>query len=126
MKYNPEQTVYWLNFDDEIEAISYGDLVRQYADETTSPRGVEPRYFVEYNPNPEPEEGSWELWTWGVGGNHPRLINSYTSEEEANLELLEMFENHMHEQDQLVVWFAEAREQLVKEIEEVRKEREDE
>lgn len=39
-----------------IREMSYGDLVREYADETTSPRGVGPRFHI---------RNERELWTWG-------------------------------------------------------------
>lgn len=37
---------------------------------------------------------SWELWSWGFNGNNPIYIDSYKSEEEAELALLERFESN--------------------------------
>lgn len=75
-----------------IEEISYRDYLRDFgADETTSPRGVEPRIHVR-----EGEE-CWELWSWGVNGNNPYKIGGYDTEEEAESEMYEHFEFYARE-----------------------------
>ena len=88
-----------------------------YIDETTTPRGVGPRYHTrdypkfsidgqdfecredaeDYASNNElptnqiVEGISYELWTWGHQGNFPRQINAYDTEAEAQEALEETF-----------------------------------
>lgn len=57
------------------------DLFREYADETTTPHGVDTRYHVR----------GCELWTWGVGGSFPRLIEAFGSEADAERALADSF-----------------------------------
>lgn len=52
-----------------------------YIDETTTPKGIAPRYHVRGN----------ELWSWGVGGSNPHMIRAYDSEGEAQEALEETF-----------------------------------
>lgn len=59
--------------DGEVVEHILSDLCRDYADETTSPRGVEPRFHLR----------GTELWTRGVGGQNPDLVMACDSEEEA-------------------------------------------
>ena len=49
-----------------------------YIDDTSTPHGVAPRYHVR----------GTELWTWGFGGNNPRMIRAYDTEAAA-IEALE-------------------------------------
>lgn len=116
-----EQKVFWLNFDNEIEETTYGDMVREFADETTTPNGVAPRMHVRENE----EEGTYELWSWGVQGNNPSFVRSFDTEEEANYALYETFEADMNEQDQYVVFYNDDKEALKKELKELEEERND-
>lgn len=52
-----------------------------YIEETTTPRGVGPRYHVREN----------ELWTWGHQGSLPALIRAYDTEAEAQEALEDSF-----------------------------------
>lgn len=52
-----------------------------YIDETTTPRGVAPRYHTRGN----------ELWTWGHAGNFPRMLETFDTDEEAEAALEESF-----------------------------------
>ena len=74
--------------DQVVYIIEDGEIVESrirdidgYIDETTTPKGIAPRYHVRGR----------ELWTWGVGGNSPRLIREYDTEEEAQEALDETF-----------------------------------
>jgi hypothetical protein len=65
--------------DNEVEEITFGSLVREFADETTSPNGVAPRFFYDGN-----EEEGYDANTWGVGGNNRRDLDiHFDTEEEA-------------------------------------------
>lgn len=44
-----------------------------FIDETTTPWGIGPRFHVREN----------ELWTWGHGGNNPRMLRDFDTEAEA-------------------------------------------
>ena len=67
--------------DDQIEAASLADVCKQYADTTTTPAGVATRFHVRGN----------ELWTWGVGGNDPALVERFDTNGEASHSLLLSF-----------------------------------
>lgn len=107
-----EKNVYWLNFNDEIEEINYGELVEIFRDETTTPKGVGARIHIRENK----EHGTYDLWTWGVQGNNPAYIKSYDTEEEAIFTLYETYEWDMNEQDQHSVNFADTEEELKEQI----------
>lgn len=44
-----------------------------YIDETTTPFGIGPRYHIR----------DQELWSWGHGGNNPRMVSEHGSPAEA-------------------------------------------
>lgn len=52
-----------------------------YIDETTTPRGVGPRFHTRGN----------ELWTWGHQGNFPKMVQAFDTEEDAEEALEETF-----------------------------------
>lgn len=70
---NFDRTVFIVNDDFEIEGHVYRDLCEEYAEETTTPRGVGKTFHLRDN----------ELWTWGYMGNAPRKVESFDSEAEA-------------------------------------------
>ena len=73
--------------DGEIITMTYGELVRDYADQTTSPIGVMPRIHKR-----EHESGQYEVWTWGVLGQNPAKITTFDNEEEADLFIYNTYE----------------------------------
>jgi hypothetical protein len=74
-----DQVVYLIE-DGKIIESSIRDL-SGYIDETTTPRGVGPRYHTRGN----------ELWTWGHQGNNPRIVSAYDTEAEAEEALEDTF-----------------------------------
>lgn len=76
-----------------INSTTYRDYLSDYgSDETTSPRGVAPRLHIR-----EVEE-EYQIWSWGVGGNHPRYDGqTFDSKEEAELYLFECAEWYINE-----------------------------
>ncbi len=73
------------------------DFVMESVDETTSPRGVEPRIHV----RPDEDAGTFEVWTWGVRGNNPVYLMSFNTKEEAEDWVFErVFEFDFLEDDQ--------------------------
>lgn len=74
--------------DQVVFLVEDGDIVDSkirdldgYIDYTTTPKGVLPRYHVR----------GTELWTWGVGGNNPRMIRDFDTEAEAQEALEDTF-----------------------------------
>lgn len=61
-----------------IEAESLYDFIMKSVDETTSPRGVEARLHIRHNE----EDNAFEIWSWGVGGNHPKFTGIQSEIEE--------------------------------------------
>jgi hypothetical protein len=87
--------------DNEVEEITFGSLVREFADETTSPNGVAPRFFYDGN-----EEEGYDANTWGVGGNNRRDLDiHFDTEEEAEEWLLNTFEHDMDNSSESVYFF---------------------
>lgn len=82
----------------EPEKIRYSDYLKEFhSDETTSPRGVEPRLHIVQNTN-----GRFEIWSWGVNGNRPLVYNDNHgagfTKKEAEAALLVAWEfNHLVE-----------------------------
>ena len=76
------KTVFILNFDKNgfpfVTTDTLENRVSESAEETTSPRGVEPKLFVD----------GTDLKYWEVGGR-ARLVDSFATEEEARQEWLE-------------------------------------
>ena len=68
-----------------IKEVDYHDLVLQYAETTTTPRGIEPKYHVR-----EEEVIKYEAWTWGQGGNFPRKIKIFDTKEAAEEWIFEL------------------------------------
>ena len=76
-----DRVVFFVNDDLEIESETFGTLCRKYADETTTPHGVAPRYHTRGK----------ELWSWGAGGNNPYKVEAFDTEEEAEHALMLSF-----------------------------------
>jgi hypothetical protein len=86
-----ETIVFVLNFNGEIEETTLYDHVTESAEETTSPRGVMTKLFVdnyvEYFDRGLEEESKevWALKQWGFSGKSPaKIIATFDTEEEAN------------------------------------------
>lgn len=95
-----------------IEEDNLYDFVMESIDETTSPRGVEPRLHVRENE----EEGTWEVWTWGVGGNNPRqftneLFAAASAAEDYIFQLTYLYD--FLEDDQRLTWYTESNLEVV-------------
>lgn len=74
-----------------VNELTYADYLSEYhSDETTSPRGVEPRLHIRDNSLLQ----RFELWTWGTRGCHPRLIKSFETMEQAELERLKEWDSN--------------------------------
>lgn len=103
-----QHKVYIINHNNEVEEMTYADYLNEFwSDETTSPRGVENRLHireveVSCDCSDEDEDGvilheddcndgatEYQVWTWGVGGNHPRYVETFETEEEAEVSILE-------------------------------------
>jgi hypothetical protein len=108
MKNKFEKNVWWVNFDNKIEEINYGELVEMFADETTTPNGIAPRYHIRENK----EYGTFDLWTWGVQGNNPKFVKDFNTEKEANYALYETFELDMLGNEQYSVTYADTKKEL--------------
>lgn len=82
-----------VNNNNEIEPLTYRKYLREYAaDETTSPRGVEPRLHIR-----KEDENTFEIWDWGMSGNHPYFYGyTFDNEEDAELFLFECWENERY------------------------------
>ena len=106
----------------EVEEISYGDLVRNCAEETTTPEGNGSRLFYEG----EGDEDGYEACTWGVCNNYKKLNIHFKTEEEAEEWLLDCFEIDLQNSD--VIYFEtkkEAEDYLIsQEVEKIEKETE--
>lgn len=74
-----QKEIFIFNSKTEIEKTNLYDFVMSFADETTSPRGVEPRLHIRQNE----DDNTFEVWTWGVRGQNLREIGSGLTEEEA-------------------------------------------
>jgi len=94
------QPVYLIGDNYQIEETTYGQYLRDYgADETTSPNGIAPRIHIRQIEH-APSDGnyciSYEIWSWGVSGNHPRYTGtSFDTEEEAQMHLFDVFESNI-------------------------------
>lgn len=97
--------------DNEVLLTTYRDYLDEYGtDKTTSPRGVESRLHIREK---EDNEGNvtYELWTWGVGGNNPRFLESFENEEDVVSGIYDARENYVNEKnwDAPIFWDTEKR-----------------
>ena len=75
--------------DRDVVATTYKDYLKDYGMENVcSPRGVEDRLHIRENE----EEPTFEVWDWVGNGRKPRFIDTYQTEEEANLFMWERAE----------------------------------
>jgi hypothetical protein len=63
--------------DYEIKEGNLYDFIMESMDKTTSPRGVESRLHIKES------EDKYQVWTWGLAGNNPQLIEEFDTLEEA-------------------------------------------
>ena len=114
-----EQVFTLSNDGQDVEQMSWGEFVREHgADETTSPRGVAPRIHIRHNEeieyvvNDKGEEVltgeiKYEIWSWGISGNHPSFTGtSFDTEEEAEEEVLKHFEYNCEKSDQTPMYYS--------------------
>jgi hypothetical protein len=73
--------------DGEVVESSYKDYLLEYGqDLTTSPNGISDRMHIREVKDDEDNVIEWQIWTWGVNGNHPAYTGtSFDNEEEADL-----------------------------------------
>lgn len=77
---------YIFNHKGEIEQIKYRDYLREFGgDETTTPRGVAPRLYVDGN----------TIFTWGVNGNNHAIYRIFDNKREATKNLYEIWEGYI-------------------------------
>lgn len=97
------QAVYKLNAENGnmwIEKSTLAQVVRDSAEETTSPRGVEPKLHI------EERDGEWQLRMWGPSGRGNSLVEVCESEEEAEQRWLELtYEDDYLNGDDHYHWF---------------------
>lgn len=65
-----------INGDNQIEAMTMAEYLTEFwSDQTTSPRGVQPRlHVVEASKWDDEMQGDvpvYQVWTWGLAGNNP-------------------------------------------------------
>lgn len=92
---NKKQNIF-LTEGQKIVTMTYEEYVYQYgSDETTSPLGVTPRLHIRHVGF---EPTMYQIWSWGIGGNHPRYYGeTFNTQEEAEHYLFERKEDYMLE-----------------------------
>jgi len=74
----------------KIENYSYYEYLKEFgSDETTTPRGIAPRLYVDGN----------SIMTWGVRGNNHAFYASFKNKREATAALYEIWENYISEKN---------------------------
>ncbi len=74
----------------KIENYTYYEYLREFgSDETTTPRGIAPRLYVDGN----------SIMTWGVRGNNHAFYASFKNKREATAVLYEIWENYISEKN---------------------------
>lgn len=73
--------VIYLDTDGKYELTTFQDFCEMFAEETTTPNGVEPKLHI---------RDETEIWTWGYQGNNPIQIHNCKTPEEAAFKLCEM------------------------------------
>jgi len=78
--------VYYM-VDGEVVSSSYRDYLLDYGqDLTTTPNGIADRMHIREVKDDEDNVIEWQIWTWGVNGNHPAYTGtSFDNEEDAEL-----------------------------------------
>ena len=124
-----EEKVYRI-FDGKIEEITYKELLRDHADETTTPNGVAPRFHIRLNDEAAQAEhdngnrsaeiaGGYQLWSWGTGGNNPFFTGKdFDTEAEAELALYDTFVYDLEKSDCSWSFYKSQLEEILKEMEE--------
>lgn len=86
MNYKKNQSGYILGQKNKIESYTYEEYLRGFgADETTTPKGVAPRLFVDGN----------TIMTWGYRGNNLAHFHSFKNKRDAKNMLLEIWESNV-------------------------------
>jgi hypothetical protein len=83
-----EATGFICNFEERnIESLTYRSYLNEYGqDLTTSPHGVANRMHTREIKDDEDNTIEWQIWSWGVNGNHPNYSDiSFDNEDEANM-----------------------------------------
>ena len=82
---------YILNDKNGIEKLTYKEYLESYgADETTTPKGVAPRLFIDGC------KGAWGISSWGVRGNNLHQYSApFKTKKEAKNLLYECFKNYI-------------------------------
>jgi len=86
MNYNLSKQGYILDHKGDIESITYKEYLSEFgSDQTTTPRGVAPRLYVDGN----------TIMSWGVRGNNHRFYASFKNKREATDALYEVWEQNV-------------------------------
>ena len=102
------------NYSNEVEETTLYDHVIESAEETTSPRGVMTKLFVQENE----EESTWEVRHWEPNGR-ARVIEAYTCEEEATDEwYTRIYNSDFQPDDQRDTMYFNTREEAEAELKE--------
>lgn len=113
-------TVGFIVSDLQIQSLSYRDYLTEYGkDETTTPRGVADRMhirevevsdcdcqdtnedgYILHEDDCKGEHIEYQIWSWGVGGNHPYYTGtSFDNEEDAELYYYDLCEWYISEKN---------------------------
>lgn len=94
-----ETTIYYVDREKwQVESENELDFISRSIDETTTPNGVAPRIHLRHDPY-DPNT-SYEVWTWGTGGNHPRFLERWNTPEEARESMFQMLLIDFEKDDQ--------------------------
>lgn len=120
------RNIWYIDVNGDEHQIPFAEFLREFcADETTSPKGIEPRLHIR-GPFYQTSDGVihdeileadhwikdqeleddldevpeiYELWTWGVNGNNPKKLMDNLAHDQAEYELLTGWERNLHERD---------------------------
>lgn len=119
-KYYTETTCHFVK-DGEVHSVSLKQFLNEFVkDETTTPHGVAERLHIRYNykfetafdedeepikdnetylteqyicnSNTDVIPPTYEVWTWGFGGNNPKILKSFDDINDAEVFILELKE----------------------------------
>lgn len=93
-----DATVYVMSSDFRISSMSYAAFLDEYGrDMCTSPIGNQPRIHIR---EAQGDTTTYQIWTWGTNGNHPRLFQDFgTDLQAAQLDLYGYYHEYYLQQD---------------------------
>lgn len=94
----------------KVEKLSYSDYLIEYGgDETTTPRGVAPRLFLDER----------DVMTWGVNGNNLANYRHFDTKKNAKMFLFQCFEGYIEEKNWDAPRFFETKKELYQDLSEI-------